>query len=373
MLATIREYGREKLADEGDMADLRRRHAEAFVALAETAEPELTGPRAARWLDHLELDHDNVRAALEWSLEHGEAVIAFRLLAAIWRFWQVRGHIHEARRWADRVLTMPGVDGLPAETRASGFGGAGSIGYWQGDYAMSHVNYVRALEAARESGHRRAIARALYDLAFSPLPAVPADADEILRHSRPWLDQSLAIYEELGDTKGIADVNWALSIHAASKRQFEAAETYAAKGMELSRQVNDPFGVAWGAHMLGGLLVYRGQVEEAEPVFREGLELFQQSRDLGGILLLLADYSAIAEGRGDWQRQWRLSGAVTKIARETGIGVLDIGFESMGWHLPEKPGTGPEAAEWEAGERLSIEDAVALALATPAAGVPAAS
>jgi predicted ATPase/class 3 adenylate cyclase len=375
MLATIREYGNEKLADDGDLDSLRRRHAEAFVTLAEVAEPQLTGPSAARWLDRLELDHDNLRAAFDWAREENDAGIALRLLAAIWRFWQVRGHLYEARRQADLVLAMPGIDAQPALLRARAFAAGGSIYYWQGgleDYVAGRAHYARALEAANESTDRRAIAQALYNMSFAPLETMPTSGDEILRNARPWLDKSLAVYEQLGDIKGIADVTWALAINVASNGQFEDAETYAARAMEMARQINDPFGIAWGAHMLGGLLAFRGQIDEAEPIFREGLELFKRSGDQGGILMLLLDFAVLAEKRGDLARHWRLSGAIQTIATTTGIGIIDTNFDILNWRMPDKPTHADGVREWEAGARLSVDDAVALALTTRS-GVTAAS
>ncbi|MDP8905343.1 MAG: hypothetical protein M3N29_08510 [Chloroflexota bacterium] len=101
--------------------------------------------------------------------------------------------------------------------------------------------------------------------------------------------------------------------------------------LELYRQLDEPFGIGWAGHMLGSMLTYEGQLEEAAALLREALEVFARSGDRGGILLLLLDLSVLAGKAGEDQRYWRLSGAVDRIRKTTGIGVADIGFEFLGW------------------------------------------
>ena len=108
MLETIREFALERLAEAGEMDDARRRHADVILAPAEALEPQLASSTEA--LDAMTHDHDNLRAALSWSIETGEAETGFRLGYAAWRFWQRRGHFREARSWFDRMLALPGAD-----------------------------------------------------------------------------------------------------------------------------------------------------------------------------------------------------------------------------------------------------------------------
>src|SRR5438876_1139479 len=111
MLQTIRDFAIERLEESGESHTIRDRHVEAFIALAQAAQPHLFGPQRREWLDRLEIDHDNVRAALDWSLESSNARQALRLAGVFWRFWQMRGHIHEGRARLARVLAMPDSQG----------------------------------------------------------------------------------------------------------------------------------------------------------------------------------------------------------------------------------------------------------------------
>jgi predicted ATPase len=108
MLETIREYGQEQLALAGEQAETRRRHAEWCLTLAERAAPKLLGPRQADWLVRLDAEHDNLRAALQWTIAQRDAQTALRLGTALHRFWTLRGHTGEGRRWLEQALTMGG-------------------------------------------------------------------------------------------------------------------------------------------------------------------------------------------------------------------------------------------------------------------------
>jgi len=108
MLETIHEYARERLEVGGNAKEIRRLHAEYFLALAEEGESRLREPGEARWLERLDLEHDNMRAALSWTLESGEAELGLRLAGALWRFWWMRGHYGEGRRWLEEALAKDG-------------------------------------------------------------------------------------------------------------------------------------------------------------------------------------------------------------------------------------------------------------------------
>ena len=109
MLETIREYGLECLTASGAEPAVRRDHADYYLALVETAEPELTGPEQAPWLDRLEAEHDNLRVALRWAEESGEAEIGLRLVGALGQFWLIRGHLREGREQLTRLLGLAGA------------------------------------------------------------------------------------------------------------------------------------------------------------------------------------------------------------------------------------------------------------------------
>src|SRR5215216_6692774 len=104
LLEPVRQYAREKLEECGEAEEVRRRHASFFLTLAEEAEPRLRGPEDLEWLERLEVEHDNIRAALAWTLEREEAELAMRLAGALWTFWEARGYYGEGLAWLRRVL-----------------------------------------------------------------------------------------------------------------------------------------------------------------------------------------------------------------------------------------------------------------------------
>jgi predicted ATPase/class 3 adenylate cyclase len=370
MLATIREYGLEKLAVDGDADSLRQRHAETFAALVEEAEPHVTGSDASRWLDRLELDHDNVRAAFEWAIAADLAELAARLLAAIWRAWQIRGHLFEARQLADRVLAMAGAADLPAALRARAFGAGGSICYWQGDYVDANRYYSPALAAARQSGDRAAIALALYNFSFAPLDYKTATRRELLLAAIPSLEESAALYAEMGDQAGLADTNWGLGFSLLAQSNLEAAEAHAQAAFDIALSLADPFRIGWTGHLIGTILANRGQIEQAQPILRQAFDKFRATGDQGGILMLLLDYALLAQAAGDLSRYWRLAGAFDAIRANSGIALdvafFEVGVDSFFLHVPLEPADPAALADWQAGRLLSIEQAIALALETPA-------
>ncbi|MGH2392798.1 MAG: ATP-binding protein, partial [Candidatus Limnocylindria bacterium] len=160
MLETIREFALAQLEESGEREELARRHAEHFLSRAEATEPELTtSPEAVEGIDH---DHDNYRAALAWAVATDDADLGMRLGYALWRFWQLRGHLSEGRMWFDRLFALPSA-GARTTARAKGLTGAAGIAYWQNDYPAATAWYEDAEALYRELGDRRGLADALYN------------------------------------------------------------------------------------------------------------------------------------------------------------------------------------------------------------------
>jgi len=159
MLETVHEYAREKLEESGEAEGVGRAHTRYFVALAERAEPELTGPEQKRWFARLEAEHGNLRAALSRSLEAGDSASALRIGAAVWHFWVVRGHFGEGRRWL--AAGLAGGEAVPAGIRAGAMHGLGELALWQGDRARAVEGLEASLTLYREAKNRRGEAYAL--------------------------------------------------------------------------------------------------------------------------------------------------------------------------------------------------------------------
>jgi predicted ATPase/class 3 adenylate cyclase len=172
LLETIREYATARLAEADTEGPERteRRHAEYMRDLAERAEPHLTGERQLEWLATLQLEHENMRVALdhaERASDPEEVGAGLRTAAAVWRFWQQRGHMAEGRERLARLVSLPGASRRDA-SRALALGALGSLDYWLNDYAAMQAAYEEASGIAEELGDRQVLVRSLYNLAFVP-------------------------------------------------------------------------------------------------------------------------------------------------------------------------------------------------------------
>ncbi len=202
LLDTIRTYGAERLDASGDGPAIRDRHLVAYLELAERAAAELSGPAQRAWLDRLEADADNFRAALDRAEAIPDPEAAVRLGFALWRFWQQRGYLREARQ---RLTSFEAhAWEMAPRTRARLLEALGGVAYWQAD-AASRPWYEAALETWRTIGDRPEIANALYNLGSSDIPALLSGAardTETWERAKANLDEALVVYEEINDRLG---------------------------------------------------------------------------------------------------------------------------------------------------------------------------
>jgi predicted ATPase/class 3 adenylate cyclase len=368
MLVTIRDYATERLEASGEAPLVQRRHAQAYLALAEQAAPALTGATAGLWLDRLETDHDNLRAALAWAIAEQDLDIALRLIAALWRFWQLRGHLHEARRRVETVLGLPGVDAAPALLRTRALGAAGSLAYWRGEWSDAHHLYTAAVSAARESNDPATLAEALYNLGFSPNTTVETQ-DERYRAGAPFFREALGLYEALADARGMANTQWALSFVSGLRGDLAAAREQLAASIGAYRAIDDQFGLGYALHAQGLVELSDGKLSDARPAFVEGLEVFQRTGDVGGILWVLVDLAMLRRAEGDEAAYWRIGGAVEHLRLETGTDLISNPTFGLPWEAPKDPSTEAAAREWALGQAMTVEAAIedAIALPTPPA------
>lgn len=363
MLVTIREYAAERLAASGEAEAIARRHAGSYLALLEEAAPMLLGADGQRWNDRLEREHDNIRASLEWIVRSDEGELGLRMVAAAWRFWQVRGHLIEGDERTHAVLGLPSVIVQDPALRSRGESAAGGISYWRSRPEATYRHYSAALDAARETGDKKLLADALYDRGFA---ASPDAGDQLTRYrdGRPWFEESLAIYRQLKDSPGIASTTWALAMSLAAHEDLEASERLAVQSLELSRELGDPFRTAWAAHLVGLIRLQSNRLIDAGAAFAEALEIFRRSGDESGVILLFADIASLANRRGDYEIRWRLVGAALQWRDESGINLIDevASGAFLGWDISFEAESDEESVWLERGRRLAREDAISAAL-----------
>ncbi len=364
MLHVIREFAIERLAESGELDDLEERHLEVYTALVERAAPELLRRDRKQWLDLVEHDHDNIRAALDRAVASGQADLALRLAAGAWRFWQARGLLHEARQRLDAVLALEG--GRP-ENRAKAVEALGGILWWLLETDRVIEVYATALEMERELGDPKRIANALYNVALS----VAFGEQQDVEAATGALDEAEAIYTGLGDVGGLGDIEWARgNLISYSSDDMEEALAHTEKSIDYYSMAGNEFGMGWGMFEAGDMARRLGNFQLAWDYTSRALSLFAGHRDVSGVVLLLASAAGIAQDMGNHDRALRLAGAFhglritsgTEIVRSSINQIDGLEFETL------EALSGEEAIPYREGRATGLDQAVAYALSSPNGG-----
>jgi predicted ATPase/class 3 adenylate cyclase len=338
MLETIREYGLEQLQESGEEERVRSRHAAYYLALAESAEPELIGPDQVIWLSRLERDHDNLRASLSWTLHRGDAVRALRLAGALWRYWSVRGYVHEGHRWLQEVLGLASSDVDPVSSvQVKALVGAAMLAMDQATYDQAGPLCARAVAMGREGGKpedlilalnaqglllrqrgRHQDAAACYEEALALAQGIGDRAGEatafsglaLMRHrfrgdparEIALFERSLAIYHELGDLRSIAATLNNFAWSAMTAGDYDRAQNLREEALALFQALGDAGQVAetlWG---LGNGAQRQGDFQRAEAFLEESLALRRERGDERSAAVTQARLGHIALNLGDVER-----------------------------------------------------------------------
>ncbi|MDP9265703.1 MAG: diguanylate cyclase [Chloroflexota bacterium] len=359
MLVTIREFARERLEASGDLFELARRHAAAYVAVAERNAAELTSAASGQRLDRMEREHDNLRAAMEWAIRN-DAATAMRLGFAMWRFWHMRGHLEEGRGVIERVLSVPD-DAVPQGLRAKALEAAGGTAYWQGDIDAARRFYDRALELSRASGERHEVANALYNLSFSyTLPDAPL---RDVAGARTLLEEALALYRQLGDERGVANVLWAMTDVLYAEGRLDEVARVAEEAATMYRKLGDRFGLGWALFMIGNAALVLDQLGRVRTSLTEAVGIFRAANDVSAFTLLLDGYAALALAEQRPARAVRLAGAAEALRERTGseLGRFTREFVSREIY-PTDAHRAAYPEDWAAGRAMDADAAVAYAL-----------
>lgn len=276
MLETIRAYAAELLQASPDHAPLRERHASYYLALAERLEGQINGPDQLGTLERIAADYPNMRAALQWALDHGRRVLAERFCGALGRFWLMRGMLHEGRMWVGLAWQCQG----PCEplSHAKSLWAAAILAYDQGDEAQSISFSQQALALYRAGGDQAGMAMSLMAMG-----AVVMMRGEYERAAEA-LTEALALYRQLGDARNIGATLHNLGATAGEQGDFAQAEIYYAECLRIHRQSNDAWSLAHGLINYAMSQHHQGMVTAAtRAIFAEGLGLMRQLKDTYGI------------------------------------------------------------------------------------------
>lgn len=284
MLETVREEALARLASEGKLKELRRRHAERFLELAASAEGELTRATQAEWLERLERELDNIRAALDWCLSSGRVEDALRALSALERFWRARGHLTEVRRLLSQGLAK--AEGVSSSVRARALWTAGHEAMMQSDYCAAVPAFEEALGIFRKLEDDRHSVFALCELARA------LSSQEELDRAQQVGEEALAISETAADDRAASAALDTLAMIAGYRGQNEQAQALSERSLALRRSLGDPHLIATSANTLGLAAMRVGDLDTAERAFEECLRL---ARELGEKVLTAAALCALGE------------------------------------------------------------------------------
>ncbi len=290
LLETVREFALEQLIAAGDEDATRAAHAGFYLAMMEQTESQLWASANKSVLDAVETEHDNMRAALTWSLAH-EPETALRLAGALGQFWAKRSYWVEGRSWLERILDtgiMPGT-----RERALALGRAAAIAGDQGDYAQAAQYFEDCLAIAERLGEVELTARALRGL------GILASNQSHFERAATLFTQALERFRSLGDQPGIARCLNDLGLVADRQGDHDRAVVYQEEALPIARAVGDDWQVGIILGNLGGAYYERGELARGEALCQEALDICRRIGDTFGIAVNLHDLGTFVLERGD--------------------------------------------------------------------------
>ncbi len=358
LLETIRQYCWDRLVESGEANDVRKRHRDCYLDLAEQTDRELRGPRPARWIERLETEHDNLRSALEWSkAEKNGAEAGLRLVGALLPFWFRRGHWREASEWLDGALARSGE--TSPSLRPKALLGATHLAWRLGDHGRATTLGEKGAALCRELEDKEASASFLTYLSVVAIHQGNYDRATAL------CEEAMKLGRELGNNAITSVQLGHLGIVARYVGDYERATALQSESLALSRELRDSAGIAFVLRNLGKVALHQSESGRATVYFRESLIL---SREIGDRWLSeegLEGFAAVASATGHYERAARLLGAADQLR------------EILGWH-PSPPdqvdydectastraalGNTAFSAAWAEGRGMTLEQAIEYAL-----------
>jgi predicted ATPase/class 3 adenylate cyclase len=314
MLEAIREYAAERLAEGGDEASMQAAHAAAFLEVAETHRRLVLGREGARHLDRLERDHDNLRGALRWAIDAGEAEIALRMAASLWRFWQLRGHLAEGRQWTEAALALAMSRSDLAALRSAALVADGGLLYWQADLVASTARYAEALSLARAVDDASRIVEALGNLGM--MIASTGRTSE----AATMFAEGMPLAEASGDRDALAILLFGDAYRLAVEGRLDDSYAGFERAATLFREVGNVYWEATSLHGLGQVRRLASDAASAEPLYREALIRLNGLADRAGVAVELDLLAVTAIMLGDPVRGMRLAGAAAGLRDALGAG-----------------------------------------------------
>lgn len=358
LLVPVREFAEEHLELSGSAGEVRRQHAEYYLALAEEAATELTGPRQVEWLSRLELERDNLRTALSWLLSTEDWDAATQMSWSLWIFWWIRGYHAEVRGWMNQVLE--GGTHLSSIAKARALGTSGAMALAQGDIANAGICCEESHSLFASLGDDLSGAR--NGLALGLIGSARGDSQK----AETWLEEAAEVFRKASSHYWAALAVSALGMLPFRQGDYDRAEALLAEGHDLARKAGDRFSRYIALYNQSRLAQSRGNFVEADALFKEGLMFSLEVGDRANIAYCLEGLAAVAVARGETDRAARLLGGADTLFDAVGARVYtyrpDVSLReqtiaAVQARLDEETWT----AAWEAGRAMPMDDMVVLA------------
>jgi predicted ATPase/class 3 adenylate cyclase len=359
LLETVRQYGLVKLEETGEISEARRRHLHSFLNLAERAKPAFHGPEQSAWLERLETEHGNLRAALESSkADKDGAEMELRIAAALSWFWFLHGHSSEGRQWLEHALSREAT--TAPVSRAEALSRAGALAWRHGDYA-------RAAELAEDGV---ALSRRLPDTpylgdALEVLGFVALGREEYERADAAGAE-ALALHRARSDARGISSSLTILGAVAEHRGDHAQASALHEESLAVRRAHGDRWGIQSSLRILGGLAARRGDYAQAVALYTGSLALARELKNTWGLAACLEGLAGLSEAMGQPERAARLFGIASALRAPTHVPPLPLDRASYERTVARVRATLEEdifSTAWEEGRRMTLEQAVEYALA----------
>jgi DNA-binding CsgD family transcriptional regulator/tetratricopeptide (TPR) repeat protein len=315
LLETIREFGLEALAACGETETIRQAHAAYYLGLAEEAEPEWEGPQQAVWSERLEREHDNVRAAMLWSLEQGETghdwELSLRLGGALRRFWQVRGYLSEGRAFLEQVLA--GSAGIVSAGRVKALIAMGHVAVVQSNPQLVEAACKESLILCQQLGDTVGSASTLYLLGW--ISWMRGD----LAAARSLIEQTVALFKQIGDKSGLAWSLMHLAITVGRQGDYAKGRALFEENLARQRELRNKRGIAFSLCNFA-LMLIEAQYDLAtvRPMLEEGLAFFREIGDKWGIATAFMLLGQVALQQGDVTTARSLTDESVRLCKEVG-------------------------------------------------------
>ena len=357
MLETVRQHGMQQLRHSQEEAEVRARHLDWVLSLSEQAESEWRGPNQVFWLQRIDRDLDNIRAALDWARHDSVRVeIGLRIAAALWLFWQVRGHFGEGRMWLD---ALPASGDKPTALRAKALNVRGFLAYSQGETATAIQLLEQSLATSKEAGDEPGVALALLRL------GIGAYYHGDLARAVTGLEESLARYRLMKDPVGTHIALYELGEALSYTGEYRRARQLHEEGLALKRQLGDRWHIAFSLFGLGLLDFLEGRYGDAAAQQRECLRLRRELDDRWGVAMCLEVLGWVDAVQGRGARAARLLGAADAARNRMGATLITPHLQNHGRAIESvrvELGVEEYARQWRTGETLDADGAYRLAL-----------